>query len=285
MTKLDVLLVADPDLYAEAHVLMIGQAMVAPSWEDLCEWLALERVASCKAEHGAWTPALFIDNHKTKERLVHACALLIDVDEGGDVDRLAAVLVGHRALVHGTYSSTPEAPRARIVMPLVAPVDARADEHLWQVVVAHLGSRDVQVDLGTSDAGRLGYLPAHHPDRPAVRFVRVEGEALDADRILAAQPPIREPAAPKTVAPEHRDAYVRAAIRGCSEDLGSASVGDRHHTLLRAAWSLSRPDLGLSESEIESALLPVAVAVMGDRRRDEARRAVRDTYRARRRTS
>jgi hypothetical protein len=54
----------------------------------------------------------------------------------------------------------------------------------------------------------------------------------------------------------------------------------RHFTLCREAFALAR--LGLSESEIEGALLPAFVGVAGERRQHEGIRTIRDAVQARR---
>jgi hypothetical protein len=235
-------------------------------------------VSKSKAAEGAWTPALFRDNRKKKENLVHAGALLIDVDEAGDVARVASVIAGHLACVHSTFSSTPEAPRCRIVMPLVEPVDAATYERTWKIVAAHLACAGVAVDEGTKDAGRLGYLPCVKRDTE-FRFAAVQGDPLDAKAIVAAQPPEPPRSATTLPKPEHRDRYVAAALYSAAAAVSAASDGARHYTLLREAFSLAR--LELSEDEIAAALLPAFVAAAGERRAHEGERAIRDAIRAR----
>jgi hypothetical protein len=274
--ELDILLVDDPKIYELARRPMFGRALRV-SWPNLCAWLSRPLAASTKAEHGAWTPAKFRENRKKKDHLQHASALLVDVDEGGDVAQIAKLL-GNLAAVHSTFSSTREAPRCRIVLPLAAPVDASTYEAVFRVVAAHLLAAGIGVDEGTKDAGRLGFLPCVR-EGGFWQFVAVDGPALDAVGVLAAQPPTPPRSEPRLPKPEHRDRYVAAALEKAAAEVSRASDGARHYTLSKEAFALARLDL--SESAIAAVLLPAFVAAAGERREHEGSRTIRDAVRAR----
>lgn len=284
--ELDVLLVEDPAVYPRERRRMVGRALRLPWW-NVRTWLSRPLVATHKAERGGWTPAKFKGDHKLKANLVHASALLIDVDEGGDVDRIADLLVGHLAVVHSTFSSTPEKPRCRIVLPLVEPVDAATYETAWKAAAAHLGAHGVTPDMGTKDAGRLGYMPCVRAGA-GYRFRSVDGDPLDARAAVAAQPAepprvhVPSPASEHSgrhTATEHSGRYIAAALRKAAHAVASASAGTRHDLLNREAYGLARLDL--TEGEIREALLPAFVQAAGEGRIEEGERAIRDAVKAR----
>jgi hypothetical protein len=284
---LDVLLVDGPEVYVREHRPMIGRAVCVPWW-NVRGWLSrpiVPRVVTGdhdrdKASEGAWTPARFEGNRKRKENLIHAGALLVDVDEAGDVDRVASALAKYATINHSTYKSTPAAPRCRAVLLLAEPIDARTYEQTWSVVAAHLVARGFGVDASAKDAGRLGFLPCVRPGAE-YRFATTDGKPLDARAVLAAQPPPPKPAR-RLPAPEHADAYARAALRRAADAVAGSSHGARHYALSREAFRLARPELSLDEGQIASALLPAFVVAAGERRAHEGVRTVRDAVRARR---
>lgn len=275
--ELGVLLVEDPAVYVRERRPMVGRALRLPWW-NLRTWLSRPSLATQKAEHGAWTPAKFTGDRKVKRNLVHASALLVDVDEGGEVDRIADLLVGHLAVVHSTFNSTPAEPRCRIVLPLTEPADAATYETAWKTVVAHLGTCGVTPDMGTKDAGRLGFLPCVRAGA-VYQFRSVDGEPLDAFVVAAAQPVAHARVYVPLRAPEHTDRYIAAALKNAASAIGSARAGARHGLLVKEAYGLAR--LGLTEDEICNALLPAFVHAAGEGRTEEGERAIRDAVNAR----
>jgi hypothetical protein len=165
------------------------------------------------------------------------------------------------------------------VLALAEPIDAATYERTHAIVRAHLRRADLVADEGAKDASRLSYSPVRRPGA-RYRFATVDGVPLDARAVLAAQPPPPPRILPRPVAPEHADAYLRAALRRAADAIASASPGERHYALSREAFSLAR--LGLDEGQIVSALLPAFVAAAGERREYEGGRTIRDAIRARR---
>jgi hypothetical protein len=276
--SLDVLYVS-PERFRERPQVGTPRTM---TWLELALYLSRPSVGEEKEAAGAWSPALYEGNIRRKSNLVRVGALVIDVDEAGDVDNIADVVGRHEALVHETFNSTNDAPRCRVVIRLAEPVDAEMYEGTHAAVRRALASAGVATDLGAKDASRLSYVPVRRPGA-GYRFRQVHGLLLDAKRVLAAQPAPKPRAPVHPVAPEHRDAYVRGAMRRAAENVSGASEGLRHFTLCREAFSLAR--LGLSEPEIEAALLAAFLAAAGEHREAEGRRAIRDAIRARQRTA
>jgi hypothetical protein len=240
---LDVLFVS-PERFRASPQIGVACTM---TWEELAAYLSRPSTGEAKDEAGAWSPALYRDNVRRKASLVRIGALVVDIDEGGDVD-IAADLVGRfSAIVH-------ETPRCRIVLELAEAIDATTYEATHKIVRAHLGAAGLPADEGAKDASRLSYSPVRRLDA-GYRFRTTHGKPLDAHAALAAQPKPKPRPPPAPIAPEHKDAYIRAALRHAAEAVSAASEGIRHYTLCKEAFGLSR--LGLSQSEIERALLPV----------------------------
>lgn len=252
---------------------------VGMTWLEVVRWLSSPTIGDAKDAAGAWSPARYRDGIRRKSNLEHAWALVVDVDEAGDVDAVAEVVTPYRAVVHETFSSTPEARRCRLVVALAEPVDAPTYEAAHRIARERLAGARIEADEGAKDASRVSYLPVRRPG-VGYRFRQLEGRPFDARACLAAQPPPPPRSAPRPVAPEHRDAYVRGAFRRAVDAVASASEGTRHYMLSREAFALAR--LGLSEHEIAATLLPAFVAAAGERREWEGVRTIRDAIRARR---
>ena len=162
------------------------------------------------------------------------------------------------------------------------PVNAAPYEDAHAVVRARLRTEGAIADDGAKDASRLSYCPVRR-EGAGYRFRVTSGRLLDGCRVAASLP--KRPPPPPRSAPIpsvgiQADKYKAAALRRAAENLASASPGARHETLNKEAYGLAR--LGLSEREIADALMPTAVHVMGDARRWEAARAIRDAVTARR---
>lgn len=249
-------------------------------WESLAVRMARPTIGDAKDAAGAWSPARYSGDVRRKSAIEAIYALVADVDQGGDVDHAADALARYRAIVHNTFSSTPEAPRCRIVLPLVEPIDVETYDAAHAIVRAHLTAAGIVADNGAKDASRASYWPVvRDPSDYRVRIVT--GEPLDAHAIIAAQPP-EPPRPPPRYATPDRDLgrYVDAALRRAALNVLNASHGDRHYTLSREAYALAR--LAIADSAIADALLGPFVQAAGKEREREGRRTIRDAIRARR---
>jgi hypothetical protein len=249
------------------------------TWRELAVYLSRASPGAAKDEAGAWSPALYDHNVRRKGSLVRIHAMVVDIDENGDVDQVADALARYAAIVHETFSSTSEAPRCRAVLLLAGAIDASTYEETHRVLRAHFLDAGIVADEGAKDASRLSYSPVRRPGAP-YRCRTVDGAPLDAAKVLAAQPPRPAPAPPPAIRPGHADAYVRAALTRAADAVSSAGEGIRHYTLSREAFALAR--LGLSDAQIESVLLPAFVAAAGERREREGARTIQDAIKARR---
>jgi hypothetical protein len=275
IAQLDVLYISPERFRASPQ---IGVPCVM-EWSTLAGYLSRPSSGDAKDEAGGYSPALYQDNVRRKSALVSIGALVLDIDEAGDVDEVADALARYDAIVHETFSSTNDDPRCRALVRLAKPIDAATYERVHAIARAHLAAVGVVVDEGAKDASRLSYSPVRRVGA-GYRFRVVHGLALDAVAIIAAQPPAPPPRAERLPRPEHRDAYVRGALERAAGAVSAASPGVRHYTLSKEAYGLAR--LGIGEAEIAPALLPAFVAAAGEAREYEGARTIRDAIKARR---
>jgi hypothetical protein len=86
------------------------------TWARLSAHLSRATTGTAKDAAGAWSRALYRDGVRRKHAIVCVYALVVDVDEGGDIDLVAGALAPYVAVVHETFSSTPTTPRYRVVI-------------------------------------------------------------------------------------------------------------------------------------------------------------------------
>lgn len=237
-----------------------------------------------KRQEGGWTGGRFRNGWRHHSAFVHTELLTLDIDAHGEIERAAAALAPFRKAIHSTFKSMPSAPRCRVVLPLSEPCT-----DLAMYKTAHAGMRERlyawgyirpdkargikgDIDEGASDATRLNFAPMHHPGR-AFGFLATDGEALDIARIPAKSKPTPALAAPRK---RNQDRYREGALRRAETEVRSALEGQRHPAVFKESAALARPELGLSDVEIEATLYPAAVAVMGERRAHEAKRTILD---------
>lgn len=130
------------------------------------------------------------DRPRGKGNVIDRCAVVLDCD---DADRagIEALCEGVRGLgvlsvVHSTYSSTPEAPRVRVVIPLASPVVPGDYVGLCKALMAHLSM--VKWDESCAQAERAMYMPAK-PVGGEYWAVRTDGPLMDGLEWLKAHAP------------------------------------------------------------------------------------------------
>jgi hypothetical protein len=101
-------------------------------------------------------------------------ALVFDFDEGVDLEKAKHLGTGERAdgtpwqlfsFGHTSFSHTPEAPKARVVFPLLRPVGASQWGALWAAGERWAISNGLTPDDKTKDSGRFYFDPCFHTDR------------------------------------------------------------------------------------------------------------------------
>ena len=131
------------------------------------------------------------DRPRGKGNVIDRCAVVLDCD---DADRagIEALCDGVRGLgvlsvVHSTYSSTPAAPRVRVVIPLASPVVPGDYVSLCRALMAHLGM--VTWDESCAQAERAMYMPAK-PAGGEYWAIRTDGPLMDGIEWLKTHAPV-----------------------------------------------------------------------------------------------
>lgn len=128
-----------------------------------------------------------------KGNIIDRCAVVLDCDDAdkAGVDKLVEGVkaLGVRAVVHSTYSSTPDKPRVRVVIPLkdvVVPGDYTA---LCKALMNHLNM--VTWDESCAQAERAMYMPAK-PAGGDYWAIQTEGPLMDGLEWLKAHADTKE---------------------------------------------------------------------------------------------
>lgn len=125
-----------------------------------------------------------------KGNIVDRCAVVLDCDDA-DQAGIKALCEGVRGLgvlsvVHSTYSSTPDAPRVRVVIPLTSPVVPGDYVALCRALMARLSV--VAWDESCAQAERAMYMPAK-PVGGDYWAIRTDGPLMDGLEWLKAHAP------------------------------------------------------------------------------------------------
>jgi hypothetical protein len=191
------------------------------------------RETSNKLGLPAWSPAKFADGSVRCAAAVETvCCLVLDFD-AGDPDVALAGWAGTMAVLHSTWSHTPESPRFRLVVPLARPVPVDRWAAAWRWAAA----RSPGADPACKDPSRLYFRPAL-PSVDAAHLSTVQpGELLDVLALLEDVAPPVDPSLRRTRPEIHvparlRDHAVRARLRSdpdsrerAAAELGAAVTG------------------------------------------------------------
>jgi len=186
----------------------------------------------------AWIPCSARDPEagRSQANMDMAYLLVLDIDTGMLLADVKSRIAGLEAVIHSSYSHTPEKPKWRVVLPLAAPIPAaqigRVFDHFQEKF-------DGKLDASCGhDPARLYYLPAC-PKDAAHLFVyeHLEGQLLDgvaiASEAVATRGKERAPKAPGKPGD------------GLSLSVGVA-VGSRNNEAFKRACALfeeGRPEL------------------------------------------
>ena len=142
----------------------------------------------------------------------------------------------HRSL---DLDSTPEAPRCRIVFAWPRPSTLRPLRDAARHRARSPASRGCGGRRRREGREPRRLRPSSEPGA-SYHYRAIDGAPLDARAVIAAQPP--EAAAPSPLPkPEHRDAYVRGALRRAASAMRRRSGTRRYYVYREASRSRGRP--------------------------------------------
>jgi len=195
------------------------------SWEELLGWLddpadtkesgnyVLGVLKETTAIHEPGMPPC-THLHRTKIGLVSRCALTLDVDHPavGFLDRLLELLKPYQAVVHTTFSSTPDFPRYRVIIVLdraLAPDEYHAAA---AVMMERLGEESF--DPGSVEPERYMFKPSAK-EADWFESWTFDGAPASADELLANyDPDLSKLPVPKKVLRTKRDPFELAGAVG-----------------------------------------------------------------------
>jgi putative DNA primase/helicase len=120
--------------------------------------------------------------HRNKGAIVTRSMLTLDLDTPGPgLPEALELVLGHAALLHTTYSSTEDAPRYRLIIPLDREV--QPDEYVAAAgaVMQALGTH--HFDPGSQQPERYMFKPAA-PDPATFQWWAYDGDAADVEELL-----------------------------------------------------------------------------------------------------
>lgn len=248
------------------------------SWLDFAnQFLDCSR-ADTKDAGGAWVGAEFRDGVKREDHLIRCWTLVADIDEGGDVRKIADRLRAVSAIVHETFSSTSDAPRCRIVFELARPCSAAEYRAAHAAVSARLIDCGIVPDRACCDPGRLSFVPLRPPG--ATYLVEVtRGRPIDAVAYAARHPLSVETYVPADSTPRNLSRVQTVALEREADGVRATGAGQRHAQMLVAALRVFRPQLQIAYNDGEAALLPAFLAATNGSRKSEGIRILRDAWR------
>ncbi len=161
------------------------------AWEQLAARLCRHDERAEK-DGPLWSPTHYVDGLKRANNSVLGLTAAVgDFDNGTSLEEVKDRLQNYEYVAHSTYSSEPEHPKFRVVIPFTRPV-GRMD---WPDIKARIDAHvfGLANDPAAKDASRIYYLPSCPPG--SLRFAeRHRGRMLD-PRALPEAPKAERPAA------------------------------------------------------------------------------------------
>ncbi len=221
-----------------------------------------------------WLPVRLAEGQTRRKNgnVAQVWALVCDLDDAS-LDVLCDAARGLRHVWHTTIRHHPTAPKARLVLPLRRPVDARDWPAVWAAGARWAGARGLSVDPACKDPSRLYYLPAvwvgGTDEVPAFAHgCDLHARPLCPDELLRDYP---EPviaawtyaSAPTAAPPDvQRGRAARGAARALStiaDRIKGAGAGQRRRVMFDLAFFAGAKLVGpLPRAEVEAAILAAA---------------------------
>lgn len=165
----------------------------------LTEYLAADAdTKKAEKDHMGWMPVSLKNQAagRNADNIKAVHYVVLDCDGGITFDHTQDLLAGFEAVMHTSYSHTPDQHKFRVVLPLSAPIPSNKLRSMCQQMDALLGGH---LDKACMEPARFFYLPACPPDaKHLFRSKRLHGEYVD--RKLATTSLASIPSAPAAAA-------------------------------------------------------------------------------------
>lgn len=239
---------------------------VRTTWEKLLERLSTPRVVSNKHDAPGISFTTYEGDRRSLANVQYAFAVGLDLDHldalplamkrtpGLIVDALTWADLTRRfdstdSFLHTTWSSTDEAPRARVFLRLSRPVTAEEYRRVYIACARTVESGGMLVDRAASDPSRFWFLPSVPPGRE-FRYSIGRGRAVNVEGALRDVPPppwVRPPKPYPLGAFESPTSLVSRARAYLAKHPPAISGSNGHNTTFVAAQKLVR-GFGLDEA-------------------------------------
>jgi putative DNA primase/helicase len=213
-------------------------------------WCAAPVVVAAREQAPGWSPAVFRDDRRAKDRVLRVTALVFDYDQG--TPRLDAAYRFWRRYachLHPTWRHTPKHHRFRVVVGVSRSMTPAEHEVVWDAVAAAARAEGHVLDASTRDPSRYWFVPAAPAPAPAAGR-GAPGPVVDVDAVLAAaRAKPKTPTTPKRAPPrqaprtgastERATKYTLAALEKACDAVRTAPEGTRNATLNREGYALA----------------------------------------------
>jgi hypothetical protein len=105
----------------------------------------------------AWSPARFEKSRRSKAAAVALDLLVLDYDDGTPIDAARNTWASWAGLLHTSWSHRPDAPKFRVVLPLLEPVPAAEWPRAWRWASEQTGGH---IDAACKDPSRIYFMAA-----------------------------------------------------------------------------------------------------------------------------
>ena len=176
----------------------------------------------------AWIPCSAIDpaGKRTQANMDMTYLMVLDIDTAIQLADVKDRIGGYEAVIHSSYSHSPEHPKWRVVLPFTEPVPAK---EIGKIFDSFQERFEGQLDAACGhDPSRLYYTPACPADAEHLfHYEHIEGEHLDGKAILMAgassvyAPPVA------AVAPSHASVSVSAGIAAGGRNSAAFKIAAR----------------------------------------------------------
>jgi hypothetical protein len=179
-----------------------------------------------------WSPALFADNKRALANVQSVGAVGLDIDSTlASYDESVELWRPYVVNVHTTFSSTPSAPRFRVVLPTKRPMSPGEYVRVRRWCARRSNEAGQLTDDHASDASRLWFIPCVPPGGEShYRCSTVWGAPLDVDAVLGWEPELPSAPPPAAYVPVRAEATTVERVRKYLDHCEPAISGAGGHT-------------------------------------------------------
>ena len=206
----------------------------------LVERVKAPRAYARREDVPRWSGAEFRAGYRSLAHFIRSSWLVLDFDRGTAQERIERTFSELAGFAHTTWSSSPEAQRWRVALPLSRPVDRDEHDRVWRAGAAIAEATGLEPDYAARDASRAWALPARR-EGDSYEHLELAGRPLDVEAALATFPaPAPDPQPARFERTDSCDRLLDRARRYLERMPGAISGSGGHATTFRAAVAMVR---------------------------------------------